>query len=69
MEGGISNKTVVRFFAESADNDIKKTSFLFFPSNFVNRFISLHDMISKSGVKYMFVIMNTDRNDKKGMHW
>ena len=25
MEGGISNKTVVRFFAESADNDVKKT--------------------------------------------
>ena len=26
-------------------------------------------MISESGAKYLFVIMNTDRSDKKGIHW
>ena len=30
MDGGISNKTVVRFFAKSANDDIKKTSLVFF---------------------------------------
>ena len=69
MEGGISNKTVVCFFAESADNDIKKSFIGVFPSNFVNCFISFHDMISESGIKYSFVIVNTDRIDKKGTHW
>ena len=26
-------------------------------------------MISESGKKYLFVIMNTERNDRKGTHW
>ena len=30
MEGGISNKTTVRFFAELADDHVKKTSLVFF---------------------------------------
>ena len=29
MEGGISNKIILRFFAESADDDVKKTSLVF----------------------------------------
>ena len=31
--------------------------------------MSFHNTISKSGAKYPFVIMNNDRNDKKGMSW
>ena len=54
MEGGISNKTVVHFFAESAGGDVKKNFIGVFPSNFVNCFISFHDMISESGTKYLF---------------
>ena len=30
MEGGILNKTIAYFFAESADDDITKTSLVFF---------------------------------------
>ena len=30
MESGISNKTIARFFTESADNDVKKGSLVFF---------------------------------------
>ena len=26
-------------------------------------------MISESGAKYLFVVMNTDRSDKRGTHW
>ena len=33
MEGGISDKTTVRISAESAKNDIKKTSLVFFLPN------------------------------------
>ena len=53
------------FFAESANNDVKRNFIGVFPSNFVNHFISFHDMISESGTKYPFVIMNTDQSDKK----
>ena len=57
------------FFADSADNDIKKNFIGVFPSNFINRLNSFHDMISESGIKYPFAIMSTDQNDKKGTHW
>ena len=30
MEGGFSNKTIVYFFSESTNDDIKKTSLVFF---------------------------------------
>ena len=69
MEGGISNKITLSFFAESADDDVKKIFIGVFPANFVNRFISFHNMISESIPKYPFVIMNTDRSDKKGTNW
>ena len=64
IEEGISNKTTVRFFAESADRGIKKNFIGVFPSNFVNCFISFHNMISESGAKYPFVIMNTYTREK-----
>ena len=66
MEGGISDKKFVRVFAEPPDNDVKKLFIGIFPSNFVIRFVSFHDMISESGAKYSFVITNTDRSDKRG---
>ena len=69
MEGGISNKITLSFFGESADDDVKKIFIGVFPANFVNRFISFHNMISESIPKYPFVIMNTDRSDKKGTNW
>ena len=69
MEGGVSNKTIVFFFAELGNDDVIKNFIGVFPSNFVNRFISFHDMISESGTKYPFAIMNTDQSDKKGTHW
>ena len=48
---------------------LKKNFIGIFHSNFINRFISFHDMISKSGAQYPFVIMNADGSDKKGTHW
>ena len=68
MEGGISNKTIVCFFAESGNDDVIKNIGVF-SANFVNRFISFHGMISESGTKYPFTIINTDQSDKKGTHW
>ena len=69
MEGDISNKTIVCFFTNLVNDDVKKNFIGVFHFNFVNRFISFHDMISKSGAQYLFVIMNADGSDKKGTHW
>ena len=40
MEGGISNKKIVRFFTKSGNDEVNNFIGVF-PSNFVNRFISL----------------------------
>ena len=39
-----------------------------FPANYVTRFISFHEMMTENN-RYLFIIMNTDRSDKKGMQW
>ena len=36
----ISNKTIVNFFENETDNDLKKKFVAVFPSNYVTRFIS-----------------------------
>ena len=61
---GISNKTIAKFFAEKASDDVKKIISVF-PSNFVTRFITFHSMLRESGAQYPFIITNTDRNDRK----
>ena len=64
----ISNKTIVNLFAEKTSHDVKKNCRCF-PSNYVIRFKSFHNMMRETGARYPFIIMNTDRSDKKGMHW
>ena len=49
--------------------NIKKKNCGVFPSNYVTRFITFHSMITETGARYPFIIMNTDCSDKKGTHW
>ena len=63
---GISNETIVNFF-ENETQWFKKKIVSVFPSNFVTRFISFHEMIEKNHDP--FIIMNTDRSDKNSTHW
>ena len=65
---GISNETIVNFFEKETDDDLKKNFVGVFPSNYVTRFISFHEMMIEKN-RYPFIIMNTDRSDKKGSHW
>ena len=65
---GISNETIVNFFENETDDDLKKNFVCVFPSNYVTRFISFHEtMIAKN--RYSFIIMNTDGSYKNGTHW
>ena len=61
---GISNKTIVIFFAEKANDDIKKIDGSF-PFNYVIRFINFHSMMIESKTNYPFIRVNTDWSDKK----
>ena len=55
MEVGISKKTIV-WFLLSQQTLAKKKFIGVFPSNFVNRFISFHKIISKSDAKYISLL-------------
>ena len=68
MMAGISNNEIVKFFEKNTDADLKKNFVGVFPSNYVIKFISFHEIMLENG-RYPFIIMNTDRSDKKGTHW
>ena len=65
---GISNETIVDFFEKETDDDLKDNFVGVFPSNYLTRFISFHE-IMRSKQKYPFIIMNIDRSDRNGTHW
>ena len=65
---GINNETIADFFEKERDDDLKDNFVGVFPSNYVTRFISFHEMM-RSKHKYPFMIMNTDRSDRNGTHW
>ena len=54
---GISNETIVNFFENETDDDLKKNFADVFPSNYVTRFISFHEMMIEKN-RYPFIIMN-----------
>ena len=65
---GISNETTVKFFENETDDDLANNFVGVFPSNYVTKFISFHEMMIEKN-RYLFIIMNTDRSDKNGTHW
>lgn len=66
MSLGISNVETEKFFNRKND-DLKRNFVGVFPSNF--HFMSFHESIKEKNALYSFIIMNTDRSDKKGTHW
>ena len=66
---GISNKTNKNFINKKNKEDDFKKIVGVISSNYINKFINFHDILIQSEGKYPFVIMNTDRSDKKGTHW
>ena len=65
---GISNETIVKFFENETDDDLLSNFVGVFPSNYVTKFISFHEMMIEKNC-YPFIIMNTDRSNKNGTHW
>ena len=61
---GISNHAIVKFIEKNKNDDLKRNFIGVFPS-YINKFINLHDLLIESGATYPFVIINTDRSDKK----
>ena len=66
---GISNQNLLNFIEEKTNDDMKKNYFGVFPSNFITKFITFHRMMKEKSTRYPFIIMNTNRSDKKGTHW
>ena len=65
--GGISNFEIEETFNRANNQDLLKHFVGVFPSDKMNRFFNFKEMMK--GEKYPFLIMNTDRSVKQGMHW
>ena len=64
---GISNFEIERVFKMINNNDLDDNFIGAFPSDKMNKFFDVRKMMK--GKKYPFLIANTDRSDKAGMHW
>ena len=54
----------------TTNHEIQKSFVGVFPSNFINRFINYHSIMKENlDIQYPFLMMNTDRYNKKGTHW
>ena len=67
MSRSISNIDINRIFSCLNNDDINANFVGVFPLDKINKFASFGKMMT--GRKYPFLISNTDRSDKKGMHW
>ena len=67
MSRGISNIDINRIFSSLNNDDINVNFGGVFPSDKINKFVSFDKMMTRR--KYPFLISNTNRSGKKGMHW
>ena len=44
---GISNEEIVKYFEKNSDDDLKKNFVGVFPSNYIIKFISFHEMMQE----------------------
>ena len=66
---GISNHTFLDFIEKKTSVDAKTTMLVFFHPIMLQDFVNFHNMMTETGARYPFIIMNTDRCDKKGTYW
>ena len=45
----ISNQTIVKFFEENINENLRKKLIGIFPANYINKFICFHDIFFESG--------------------
>ena len=64
---GLSNFDTEEIFNKANNNDLLKNFVGAFLSNKMNKFLDFKKMMK--GMKYPFLIANTDRSDKQGTHW
>ena len=64
---GLSNFDIEEFFNKANNSDLLKNFVGVFPSNKMNKFLDFKKMMK--GMKYPFLIANTDWSDKHGTHW
>ena len=64
---GLSNFYTEEIFNKANNNDLLKNFVRVFLSNKMNKFLDFKKMMK--GMKYPFLIANTDRSDKQGTHW
>ena len=69
MYKGISNSEIEKALKKLNNDDIDKDIIGVFSSDKMNKFINFHLSMKVKDSKYLFLISNTDRYDRKETHW
>ena len=66
---GVTNIEIEKFFDDETNEDLKINFICVYSSDSITKYINFYDIIKEKRAKYLFVILNTNRENKPGTHW
>lgn len=66
---GLSNIDIEKFFHNETNEDLKKNFKKVISSNSLTRYLDFKKLVLEKPSKYPFAIINTARENHKGLHW
>ena len=66
---GVTNIEIEKFFDDETNEDLKRNFICVYSSDSITKYINFYDIIKEKRAKYLFVILNTNRENKPGTHW
>ena len=69
MNKGISNFQIDDFFRDEENEDLKKNYMGTYSIDLITRYINFYEIINRRTGKYPFSLINTDKENKPGVHW
>ena len=66
---GISNIDIKKFMKNETNDDLKKIFKTVMSSDSLTKFVNFKKILKTEKAPYPFIIMNTSRHNKPGVHW
>ena len=66
---GVSNVDIEKYFQNESNEDLKKNFKCVMSSNSMTKLVNFNKILKTNQSLYPFIIMNTSRKNKKGVHW
>ena len=69
MDKGLSNFQIDEFFKDEENEDLKENYMGTYSIDSITKYINFYEIIKRRNGKYPFAIFNTDKGNKRGVHW